>query len=78
MAAFRSLTSDRKPLETFKLEASKAYNPKSIDAKSKDAGTALHLHLFEWSQSSQEGTENSNIRSVSELEARDPVTVRVV
>ncbi|KAJ8111521.1 hypothetical protein OPT61_g5900 [Boeremia exigua] len=76
MAAFRSLTADRRPLEAFKAQASRAGNPK---LGCSDTNTSsLPLHLFEWSQNSQDGVEISNVRSVTDLEARDPATVRVV
>lgn len=76
MAAFRSLIADRQPLEAFKLQASRCSNSKSslFDNKASE----IPLHLFEWSQSSQDGTEVSNVRSVDALEARDPATVRVM
>jgi len=76
MAAFRSLTADREPLELFKLEAlrGRPLNPTPAQANSTD----LPLHLFEWSQSSQDGVEISDVKSVNHLEARDPVTVRVM
>jgi hypothetical protein len=73
MAAFRSLTANREPLENFE-----ALSPKVIYAKSKSPSAALPLHLFEWSQSNQDGKEISNLKSVPELEARDPATVRVM
>ncbi|KAH6642423.1 hypothetical protein C7974DRAFT_302739 [Boeremia exigua] len=76
MAAFRSLTADRNPLEAFKVTALRSCGPKSVLAKTD--GTDLPLHLFEWSQSSQDGVEISNVRTVTELEARDPATVRVI
>lgn len=78
MAAFRSLTADRQPLEDFKSGASKLRSPTSKDAKSGDSSSTLPLHLFEWSQSSQDGVEIENIDCVSKLEARDPATVRVM
>ena len=76
MAAFRSLTADRQPYEPFKLAAQN--RGEFIDGKRKTAGTELPLHLFEWSQSSQDGVEVRNVQSVSELEARDVPTVRVL
>lgn len=78
MATFRSLTADPKPLEAFKLGVSKAHGPKSIDATSKDGSTGLPMHLFEWSRNNQDGIERSNVKSVHELEALDPATVRVM
>lgn len=76
MAAFRSLTADREPLEAFKLAASKRSPPKSPSVQTDS--TALPLHLFEWSQSSQDGVEISDVRSVADLEAREPATVRAM
>ncbi|KAF1923809.1 uncharacterized protein M421DRAFT_74461 [Didymella exigua CBS 183.55] len=77
MAAFRSLTADRQTFEPFKL-AARTRSARSIDEKSKSASTELPLHLFEWSQSNQDGVEVKNVRSVTDLEARDVPTVRVV
>lgn len=76
MAAFRSLTSDREPLEAFKLAAFRSYNSEQNLFKAND--TDLPLHLFEWSQASQDGVEIMDVRSVTDLEARNPSTVRVV
>ncbi|KAJ4357070.1 hypothetical protein N0V95_002808 [Ascochyta clinopodiicola] len=78
MAAFRSLTADRQPLQNFEWEASRGQSSKSLDAKSRLSDVKLPLHLFEWSQGSQDGLEVSDISSVSELEAREPATVRVI
>jgi hypothetical protein len=84
MAAFRSLTADRQPLEVFKSAASRNCGDKPVDRNDKIVGndkiddTTLPLHLFEWSQSSQDGVETSNVRSVSELVARSVPTVRVL
>ncbi|KAJ4987546.1 hypothetical protein SVAN01_07003 [Stagonosporopsis vannaccii] len=76
MAAFRSLTADREPLEPFKLAALRGSFPKLASAQTDN--TELSLHLFEWSQSSRDGVEVSDVRSVADLEARDPVSVRVI
>ena len=78
MAAFRSLTANSEPLDHFKNEALKSCGPKSVDSKSQKGDIKLPLHLFEWSQDSQDGKEISNIESVSKLSSRDPATVRVV
>ncbi|KZM24597.1 uncharacterized protein EKO05_0008697 [Ascochyta rabiei] len=78
MATFRSMTANRQPLQDFDREVSRAYSSESLDAKSRLFDTTLPLHLFEWSQGSQDGLEISDIKSVSELEAREPATVRVI
>lgn len=78
MAAFRSLTAERLPLDPFIVAAANARVAKSPDGKGRVANTDLPLHLYEWSQSSQDGIEVSGIRSVSDLESRDVPTVRVL
>lgn len=77
MAAFRSLTADRQPFKPFELAAQNC-STRLINEKSKASRTELPLHLFEWSQISQDEVEVNDIRSVSELEARDVPTVRVL
>ncbi len=76
MAAFRSLTSDKEPLKRFVLEAFKC--SKIVGADKRNAKSDLPLHLFEWSQSRQDGAEFGDVKSVSDLEARDAATVRVM
>jgi hypothetical protein len=78
MAAFRSLTANRLPLEPYIVASGSRRGIKPRDGKGQIANTALPLHLFEWSQSSQDGVEVSGITSVSDLDARDVPTVRVV
>lgn len=77
MAAFRSLTADRQPLIDFE-KASTARASKSGDAQNRGSRDELDLHLFEWSESSQDGVEVSGVGSVSALETRTPATVRVM
>lgn len=78
MATFRSLAADRFPFKSFTDAAANSRGPKSPDGKRGTANTDLPLHLYEWSQSSQDGIEVSGIQSVSELESRDVPTVRVL
>ncbi|KAF9701755.1 hypothetical protein EKO04_000282 [Ascochyta lentis] len=78
MAAFRSLTANRQPWQDFEYKALRGHSPESLDAKSRRSNVKLPLNLFEWSHGSQDGLEISDIKSVSELEARDPATVRVI
>jgi hypothetical protein len=77
MAAFRSLTADRLPFKPYSVAANDC-NTKLFSRKGRVGNADLPLHLYEWSQSSQDGVEVSGIRSVSDLEARDIPTVRVV
>ncbi len=76
MAAFRSLSADREPLKAFKLQASNSCSLNPFSSKTYES--ELPMHIFEWSQSSQDGIEISNLRSVNDLEARDTATVRVM
>lgn len=78
MAAFRSLAADRSPLKSFTTAAANSDGPKLPDGKRRTASSDLPLHLYEWSQSSQDGIEVSSVQSVSELETRDVPTVRVL
>jgi len=78
MAAFRSLTANRLPLEPYIVAAASGRSAKPPDGRGRITNTALPLHLYEWSQSSQDGVEVSGLTSVSNLEARDVPTIRVV
>lgn len=78
MAAFRSLVADRLPLEPYIIAAKNSHNAKSPDGKGQVDNNDVPLRLYEWSQSRQDGIEVSDIKSVSDLEARDVPTVRVV
>jgi hypothetical protein len=73
MASFRSLTADTQPLEDFEKAVSKA---KAVQTTPQNP--ALHVHLFEWSQSSQDGVESSGLKPIEELESQNTSTVRVL
>jgi hypothetical protein len=77
MATFRSLTADRLPFEPYSAVAN-GCNAELPSGNGRVANTDLPLHLYEWSQSSQDGVEVSGIRSVSDLETRGIPTVRVL
>jgi lysozyme family protein len=73
MASFRSLTADGQPLEDFRKAV-----PKANGIQTPPQTPSLHVHLFEWSQSSQDGTESSGLKSIEELESQNTSTVRVL
>jgi hypothetical protein len=73
MASFRSLTADTQPLEDFEKAV-----PKAKVVHTAPQNPALHVHLFEWSQSSQDGIESSGLKSIEELESQNTSTVRVL
>ncbi|KAH8712192.1 hypothetical protein GQ44DRAFT_811700 [Phaeosphaeriaceae sp. PMI808] len=73
MASFRSLTSDRQPLKIFRSQVSNI-----MSTERAKLGSALHLHLFEWSQSDQIGSESAGLKSIAELESRNEAAIRVI
>ncbi|KAF2129100.1 hypothetical protein P153DRAFT_341599 [Dothidotthia symphoricarpi CBS 119687] len=73
MASFMSLTSDRLPLEAFKAKL-----PKITTAHHTPNNVEIPLHLFQWSESGNRGSEIGGIRSMTELETYSQPTVRIL
>lgn len=73
MTSFRSLTTDRRPLEELRVRIRKV-----ATAKGTVPSHEIPLHVFEWLDNATGGHEINNLKSTLELTSRCQGTVRVM